>query len=80
MSSIKISVLFFGQLAEFTGVSTLELTGLTDTETVLNHLQSLYPRLKISPYQIALDKEIIHENTPLTAHHTLALLPPYAGG
>jgi sulfur-carrier protein len=80
MSSIKISVLFFGQITDYTRVNKMELNEFMDTDTVLNHLKSMFPMLKESPYQVALDKEIIHENTPLTSIHTLALLPPYAGG
>ncbi len=80
MSSSTISILFFGQITELTGVTSLELTGLKDTDSVVHHLKALYPQLDISLYQIALDREIIHENVILTSNHTLALLPPYAGG
>ena len=80
MSSIKISVLFFGQITDFTRTNKLELNDLEDTDTVLNHLKSMFPSLKTSPYQVALDKEIIHENIMLSSIHTIALLPPYAGG
>ncbi|MEO5581997.1 MAG: MoaD/ThiS family protein [Saprospiraceae bacterium] len=80
MPSIKISVLFFGQITDYTTVNKIELKDFKDTDTLLHHLKAMFPRLKESPYQMALDKEIIHENTLLTSNHTVALLPPYAGG
>ena len=80
MSSIKVSVLFFGQITDYTKMSSLELSDLKDTDAVMESLKTQFPSLKSSPFQLALDKEIIHENMPLHDHHTLALLPPYAGG
>ena len=80
MTSNLIKVLFFGQIAEYTLVNQLELNDFYDTDAVIAHLKAIYPRLQDSPYQLAVDKEIIHENTAFTANHILALLPPYAGG
>lgn len=80
MTSIKITVLFFGQITDYTHMPSLELTDLKDTDAVMDRLTTMFPILKSSPFQTALDKEIIHENIPLHGHHTLALLPPYAGG
>lgn len=80
MSSTTITVLFFGQITDYTHVHSMELNDLKDTDAVMTRLKSQFPILKTSPFQIALDKEIIHENVPLHHHHTLALLPPYAGG
>ncbi len=80
MSSNQIKVLFFGQIAEYTLVNQLILNDFYDTDAVIAHLNFIYPRLQDSPYQLAVDKEIIHENTAFTANHILALLPPYAGG
>lgn len=80
MITNQISVLFFGQIVDHTKVSSLTMTDIKDTDSVLDRLKSLYPQLEFNAYQIALDKEIIHSNTMLTSNHTLALLPPYAGG
>lgn len=80
MNSNKISILFFGQLVEITGKPGMELSGIEDTFAVQQILKDLYPLLGSTPYLLALDREIIHENIPLEGNHTLALLPPYAGG
>jgi len=80
MNSSKISILFFGQLVEITGKTSLELSGIEDTLAAQEILRDLFPQLVETPYLLALDREIIHENIPLEGNHTLALLPPYAGG
>ncbi len=80
MISNKISILFFGQLVEITGKTGMELSGIEDTRAAQEVLKDLFPLLGNIPYLLALDREIIHENIPLEGNHTLALLPPYAGG
>lgn len=80
MQPNKLSVLFFGQLAEYTGQSSLELSGIEDTEAARQLLLDLYPKIRLIPFLLALDKEIVSDNIKLTGNHTLALLPPYAGG
>ncbi|MDZ4707605.1 MAG: MoaD/ThiS family protein [Saprospiraceae bacterium] len=80
MNTNKISILFFGQLTELTGKTELELSGIEDTLAAQEILKDLFPKLGQTPYLLALDREIIHENIPLKGNHTLALLPPYAGG
>ncbi|MEP7267149.1 MAG: MoaD/ThiS family protein [Saprospiraceae bacterium] len=80
MSTTRITVLFFGQLAEHTGVSSASLSNFPDIDSVMSELNSKYPVLAQQHYQVALDKEIIHDNIALSGEHILALLPPYAGG
>jgi molybdopterin converting factor small subunit len=78
MSVIKI--LFFGQLVEKIGRSSLEMKDVDTTDQIIDVLKRQYPILNHHTYQIALDKEIISDNTPVTSGQVLALLPPYAGG
>ncbi len=75
-----IKILFFGQLGEQIGKLSLEMNEVDTTDQIVNELKSRYPILQHQTYQIALDKEIINENTPVTAGQVLAFLPPYAGG
>lgn len=78
MPSIKI--LFFGQLSEQLGISSLNMDGVNTSDQIIHNLKNQYPILKHQTFQIALDKEIINENTPIKYDQVLALLPPYAGG
>lgn len=80
MSPGTIKVLFFGQLVDVTGKSTMELKDVTNTRDALDAIILLYPRLGQTPFLLALDKEIVDGKVTFTGDHTLALLPPYAGG
>lgn len=75
-----IKILFFGQLGEQIGKSSLEMDDVNTTDQVIEALKSQYPILQHHTFQLALDKEIINENTSVTGGQVLALLPPYAGG
>ena len=77
---MDINVIIFGKLVDITGSSTLTINNVIDTAQLNEQLQNRFPGLSTYPYIIAVDKEIVHENTLLHHHNTVALLPPYAGG
>ena len=77
---MPINILIFGQIADITGTNNLSMEGVTDTNTLMEHLTSAYPALKGSKYAIAVDKKIVKENTALNNNNTIALLPPFSGG
>ena len=76
---MRINIIIFGQLADITG-STLSLENVTDTNTLVKELHSLYPVLSDSKYVIAVNNKMVNENTILNANSTVALLPPFSGG
>jgi len=43
-------------------------------------LEEKYPRLKTVQYAIAVNKEVIQQNTILDNDATVAILPPFSGG
>ena len=53
---------------------------VNDTNELVDKLQSIYPRLTESNYVIAVDRNIIQENTMLQQNAEVALLPPFSGG
>jgi sulfur-carrier protein len=80
MKSMTVNIRLFGPLTDITGRSSVSIDQVKDTDEAIGKLHQLYPPLQQSPYLIAVDKEIIHHNTPLANGATMALLPPYAGG
>ena len=76
---MTINIIIFGQLAEIAG-STLSLENVTDTNTLVKELHSLYPALSDSKYVIAVNNKMVNENTILDENSTVALLPPFSGG
>ncbi len=77
---MKIKVLFFGILEDITACKEMELTEIATSNQLKEILNSKYPKLTESTFQLALNQSIITENTSLNNGDTIALLPPFAGG
>ena len=77
---MSINVIFFGQLAEYTGTESISYPLQIDTDCLLNKLMELYPSLSNVSYTVAVDKRVIKQNTILNIGATVALLPPFSGG
>ena len=76
---MRIKIIIFGQLADIAG-SALSLEDVTDTNSLVKELNSIYPALSDSKYVIAVNNKMVNENTILTENSTVALLPPFSGG
>ncbi len=77
---MKIKILVFGQLSEIINASELALLAVNNTDELNKKLFELYPKLNEIKYTLAVNKKIIHENTPLNHEDVVALLPPFSGG
>jgi molybdopterin synthase sulfur carrier subunit len=53
---------------------------VADTDSLINALHKDYPEFIQTKYVIAVDKQVIKENTLLYKKSTVALLPPFSGG
>lgn len=77
---MKVNILFFGQLTDVTGTTTLVLENIIDTKSLAAKLQQAYPGLDAKKYIIAVNSNQVTENTLLSDNCTVALLPPFSGG
>ena len=77
---MQIRILIFGKLADIVNASTLTLTGIADTNSLVNELNKRYPAFADCKYIMAVDKQTITTNTILKGESTIALLPPFSGG
>ncbi len=77
---MTITVMMFGQLAEFTDCNNLSFENVKDTNEVIQRLQLKFPSFSTASYIVAVDKKVIKENTSLNHGATVALLPPFSGG
>jgi len=75
-----INLLAFGIVAEKAGSSRLSISGVTDTEQLLEALFQQHPALRELRFAIAVNRKIVHANTPLQPDSEVALLPPFSGG
>ena len=76
----QINVLTFGAITEITGSKSFFMQGIDSTEHLVDLLEEKYPRLKTIQYAIAVNKEVIQQNTMLDNDATVAILPPFSGG
>jgi sulfur-carrier protein len=77
---MKVNILLFGQLTDITGIDTVVMEDIFDTNQLVSALHNQYPALSHTKYLIAVDKKVIAANTSITDHSTVALLPPFSGG
>lgn len=78
MSTIKI--IAFGIIAEKLQAKELVLENISDTNSLLEHLKKTYPTLNGIKISVAVNKNIITQNTIINQESEVALLPPFSGG
>lgn len=76
---MNLTIKAFGNLTEITGKAELELQA-RDTASLQAALFERFPQLRERKFAIAVNKQLITENTDLKAHDVVALLPPFSGG
>lgn len=76
---MRIKIILFGKLADIAGGSVL-VDNVADTDSLINALHKDHPGLANTKYVIAVDKQLINENTSLNKNSIIALLPPFSGG
>lgn len=79
---IQIQLLFFGMLADLVGqpASQYELEAPITVGELRAQLLLRYPSLRERTFQIALNQDLVADDTALVHGAEVALLPPFAGG
>jgi molybdopterin converting factor subunit 1 len=75
-----IEVMFFGQLADGTGVSSVMVEDVTNTDMLVQMMKQRYPALESSTYMIAVNNAMVTENSNVTPGSKIAFMPPFSGG
>ena len=76
---MSVKIILFGKLAEIAG-GTVSVDNVADTDSLINALEKEYPELTKTKFVIAVDKQVLKENTVLNKKSMVALLPPFSGG
>ncbi|HEY5967050.1 MAG TPA: MoaD/ThiS family protein [Chitinophagaceae bacterium] len=76
---MSVKIILFGKLADIAGGS-VSVDNVADTDSLINVLHKDHPEFTKTKYLIAVDKQVIKENTVLNKKSTVALLPPFSGG
>jgi molybdopterin converting factor small subunit len=75
-----IEVMFFGQLTDATGVSSLMLEDVANTDMLIQMMKQRYPALESSTYMIAVNNAMVTENSIVIPGSKIAFMPPFSGG
>ena len=79
---MTVKVLFFGPLAETTGVKEVHIN--LDGISMLSHIKDLldekYLKTSKLPYMMAVNKEQVRGDIALNSGDEIALMPPFSGG
>ena len=75
-----MEIILFGQLADIAGASKIEVKPAANTHELRNLLESCFPGLAGVKYMIAVNKQLVTEETMLQGNETIALMPPFSGG
>lgn len=75
-----IEVMFFGQLTDATGVSSVMVEEVADTDMLIQVMKQLYPALESSTYMIAVNNAMVTENSIVGPGSKVAFMPPFSGG
>ena len=77
---MKVNVEIFGQLTDITKDKNFEFKSVNDTDNLLQKLYEQFPGLQSASFIIAVNNNLIKDNTILEDNNTVALMPPYSGG
>lgn len=80
IDTMEVTVIFYGQLVEVMGSSSLKIIDAEDTDTVIEKLKLIQPLFKNLSFVVAANKKVIQKNTLLENDCEIVLLPPFAGG
>ena len=77
---MEINIIAFGQIVELTGMQSWKISGVKNTDELMKKLAEQFPSLPKINFIMAVNKNVIINNTELNPNDTVALLPPYSGG
>ena len=77
---MKVSVLFFGILADIAGTGTKIYENIKSVDDLRIRISDDFPEIINYNFRISVNNEIIIGNQVLQNRDEVALLPPFAGG
>jgi molybdopterin converting factor subunit 1 len=80
---MKYKINLFGITRDIVGgnITEIEMSQLTDVQTVLSKLKMTYPKLKdIKSLLVAVNSEYAESDLVLSENDEIALIPPVSGG
>jgi len=77
---MKIELISFGKISELISNQTLETEGIETTDELKEYLEKTYPDLAEMKYKLALNKNLVQQNSDIKNSDSIAIMPPFSGG
>lgn len=77
---MTIEILFFGQLTDKTGCSSMHLDNPGSIDLLKEQLFQKFPELKNAKFTIAINNRLIIKDQIILENSTIAFMPPFSGG
>lgn len=77
---MEIEIISFGKISEFIKHQKISINGISDTDELKAYLETTFPALSQIKYKLALNKNVIQNNTALSGNDMVAIMPPFSGG
>ncbi|MCX2452271.1 MoaD/ThiS family protein [Pedobacter gandavensis] len=77
---MEIEIISFGKISEFIPRQKIDITGISDTDTLKVHLEKAFPQISTMKYKLALNEKLVQNNTLISGNEVVAIMPPFSGG
>ncbi|MBB2148045.1 MoaD/ThiS family protein [Pedobacter gandavensis] len=77
---MEIDIISFGKISEFIKNQRVDITGISDTDALKIYLEKTFPEISQMKYKLALNENLIQQNTQISGNDLVAIMPPFSGG
>lgn len=77
---MEIDIISFGKISDFIKNQRIDITGISDTDALKTYLEKTFPEISQMKYKLALNENLIQQNTQISGNDLVAIMPPFSGG
>lgn len=77
---MQIELISFGKISDFISNQNLEIEGIETTDDLKKYLEKTFPGLANIKYKLALNKNLVQQNSEIKNRDSIAIMPPFSGG
>lgn len=77
---MEIDIISFGKISDFIKNQRIDITCISDTDGLKIYLEKTFPEISQMKYKLALNENLIQQNTQISGNDLVAIMPPFSGG
>ncbi|KLT64334.1 MoaD/ThiS family protein [Pedobacter sp. BMA] len=77
---MEIELISFGRISEFIPNQKIQINGIETTSGLQNYLEKTFPQLAGMKYKLALNKNLVQQESEIRNGDSIAIMPPFSGG